>query len=380
MTRQVLKLLMIDDESILYHGVKRVVEKYSVQLDDIDVEVGFDLNWVGSGEEGLVEIERIKPDFIFLDYKLPGMSGLDVLNRLQQTHKDLLVVMVTAFASLDTAVKATKLGAFDFMSKPFTPDEIRYVVKKLTQQIILSRRARAAEEEKKQIRFQFLSVLAHELKAPLNAIEGYLDIMKDSAQGQNLMMIERSLLRLDGMRKLIFDLLDLTRIESGQKKRDVRDVDVVAILKMTLETVEPLARERNIAILLPPNENFIVKADLGELEIICNNLISNAVKYNKNDGTVTVHLLRNGSGIEISVADTGIGLSQDDIQKLFGEFVRIRNDKTVNIIGSGLGLSTVRKLARLNGGDVTVTSVLGEGSVFKVFLKESVPTIVAERS
>jgi signal transduction histidine kinase len=329
------------------------------------------MSWVGSGEEGLAAIDSACPDFVFLDYKLPGMNGLDVLNRLRQTHKDLLVVMVTAFASLDTAVKATKLGAFDFMSKPFTPDEIRYVVKKVAHQIILSRRARAAEEEKRQIRFQFLSVLAHELKAPLNAIEGYLDLMKDGAEGQNLTMINRSLIRLDGMRKLIFDLLDLTRIESGQKKRELVAVDAISLLKQTMETVEPLAREHNVRVNLPALSEFVMSADAGEIEIIFNNLISNAVKYNKDDGDVFVELSRAGDAVVFSVRDTGIGLSESEMKKLFTEFTRIRNEKTVNIMGSGLGLSTVRKLARLNGGDVSVKSVPGEGSVFTVIMKDS---------
>jgi signal transduction histidine kinase len=268
-------------------------------------------------------------------------------------------------------VKATKLGAFDFMSKPFTPDEIRYVVKKVAHQIILSRRARAAEEEKRQIRFQFLSVLAHELKAPLNAIEGYLDLMKDGAEGQNLTMINRSLIRLDGMRKLIFDLLDLTRIESGQKKRELVAVDAISLLKQTMETVEPLAREHNVRVNLPALSEFVMSADAGEIEIIFNNLISNAVKYNKDDGDVFVELSRAGDAVVFSVRDTGIGLSESEMKKLFTEFTRIRNEKTVNIMGSGLGLSTVRKLARLNGGDVSVKSVPGEGSVFTVIMKDS---------
>jgi signal transduction histidine kinase len=90
---------------------------------------------------------------------------------------------------------------------------------------------------------------------------------------------------------------------------------------------------------------------------------------------VFVSLARNSDGAVFSVKDTGIGLSPEDLKKLFGEFVRIRNEKTVNIMGSGLGLSTVRKLARLNGGDVNVTSTPGEGSVFTVVLRDSVQKV-----
>ena len=134
--------------------------------------------------------------------------------------------MITAYATFETAVQATKLGAYDFLAKPFSPEELRYAVRKATNQLILSRQARRLAEEKRQVRFNFISVLSHELKAPLNAIEGYLKILRTTEADQNLQMIERSLVRLDGMQKLIFDLLDLTRIESGQSERVIRRLDL----------------------------------------------------------------------------------------------------------------------------------------------------------
>jgi two-component system sensor histidine kinase/response regulator len=369
--KETVKLLMVDDESILYHGVHRVLENFRVLLPDIDTEVEFEMTWVGTGEEGLEAIESLSPDLIFLDYKLPGISGLDVLDELRKKQLDPLVVMVTAFASLETAVKATKLGAFDFLSKPFSPDEIRYVAKKAVSQIVLSRRAKSLQEDKKRIRFEFLSVLAHELKAPINAIDGYLDILKDRLSGQELMMVERSHIRLDGMRRLIFDLLDLTRIESGQRKRDFTSVDLIKVITTAIENEQIEAQRRNIDI-SPPNDNsFFVHADLGEMEIICNNLISNAVKYNRDGGKVSIRLSRNQGTIQLSVSDTGVGLSQSDIEKLFKEFSRVRNERTAQVIGSGLGLSTLKKLVTLYNGDVLVESKENEGSTFTALFRDT---------
>ena len=144
---------------------------------------------------------------------------MDVLDALSGMGRDVLTIMITAYATFETAVKATKLGAYDFLAKPFTPDELRYAVRKATSQLILSRQARKLAEEKRQVRFNFISVLAHELKAPLNAVEGYLNILATTEADQNLAMVERSIVRVDGMKKLISDLLDLTRIESGQRER-----------------------------------------------------------------------------------------------------------------------------------------------------------------
>jgi len=112
-------------------------------------------------------------------------------------------------------------------------------------------------------------------------------------------------------------------------------------------------------------------ADPSEMEIVLNNLVSNAVKYNRDDGTVTVVIDHKGEAARIQVTDTGIGLTPEEAAKLFNEFVRIKNEDTYKILGSGLGLSTVRKLAQMYGGDAMVKSEKGVGSTFTVTLKDA---------
>ena len=126
------------------------------------------------------------------------------------------------------------------------------------------------------------------------------------------------------MTKLISDLLDLTRIESGNKQRDLSEVDLCRILDTAAETAQADAERRQIAIRLNMPATLAMTADRGELEIILNNLISNAVKYNRHCGSVTATLRDLGERVEISVADTGIGMSEAEKQMLFGEFSRIR--------------------------------------------------------
>ena len=287
--------------------------------------------------------------------------------------------MITAYASLETAVTATKKGAYDFLAKPFTPDELKSTLRKAAGRLILLQQAKKLAEEKRKVRFQFISVLAHELKSPLSAIEGYLQIMKDHTIGDNIsgydQIIERSVVRLDGMRKLIIDLLDMTRIESGEKQRALSNIDIIEIVKMCKETMTPAANARNIQINIHAPESFVMKADRGEIEIILNNLISNAVKYNRDNGKVDVTIADESGHVDITVSDTGIGMSKEEADKLFNDFVRIKNDKTKNILGSGLGLSIVKKLAMLYGGDAIVESEPDVGSTFKVRLnRESAPS------
>jgi signal transduction histidine kinase len=308
-----------------------------------------------------------------VDYRLPDANGLDLVRELRSRDEDAPIVVITAFASLDVAVTATKNGAFDFLSKPFTPEELEAVVRKAVRQLTLQRRARALEEQRRRARFEFLSVLAHELKAPLGAVENYLRIMKDQVLGPYVSnyetQIDRALLRIEGMRKMISDLLDLTRIESGEKRRELQRLDLGEVARQVLDNYAAEASARGIALELHAPAPVELQADRGEMEIILNNLVSNAIKYNRPKGRVDVYVMKDGEQVTIRVRDTGIGISEADAAKLFHEFVRIKNEHTAAIPGSGLGLSIVKKLALLYDGDVSVRGQPGEGSEFTVTLK-----------
>lgn len=367
-----LKVLVTDDEREMRRAVERALTPYTLRLPDVEQEIGFEVVQATSGEEALEKIAADVPDILLLDHKMGGMSGLDVLDELAGQDRDMITVMITAYASLETAVIATKRGAFDFIAKPFTPLELKETVRKATSHLISQREARRLTQEKRQVRFQFISVLAHELKAPLGAIEGYLSILSDRSMRQDPekvdQMVQRSLIRCEGMRKLIYDLLDLTRIESGLKKRDLVQADVVEVAQAAIETHRAAAADRGITIELHGDGGANMTADRSELEIILNNLISNAIKYNRERGRVDVTVTTEDEQVLIRVSDTGIGMTPEECARLFQDFVRIKNNKTKNILGSGLGLSTVRKLANLYGGDATAASRPDEGSTFTVRL------------
>jgi signal transduction histidine kinase len=372
-----LRVLVIDDEAGMRSGVQRVLDGFRVTLPEADNPIPLQIDQAESGEAALGKMAAHKYDILLLDHKLPGISGLDVLEQLSQRQDDVLPIMITAYASLDVAISATKRGAFDFLAKPFTPEELREAIRKAARHHILRWQARKLAQEKHQVRFQFLSVLVHELKAPLAAVEGYLRLMQEGAADDpatRAHVIDRSLVRLDGMRKLIADLLDLTRIESGQKARELAQVDVVEVARVALETAQPSAQEHGLALELHATGPVILHADRGEMEIMLNNLVSNAVKYNREHGRVDVSVSgAPGQGVTVAVKDTGIGMSKEETAKLFGEFVRIKNAKTRNIMGSGLGLSILRRLATMYGGEVMVESQPDVGTTFIVRLPNETP-------
>ncbi len=372
---ETLRLLITDDEPAMRLAVERALEGFTVRVPDLGTDVGFIVEQAETGEQLLDRVSCAAPDILLLDLKLPGVSGLDVLDQMAGKHPDMLPIMITAYASIETAVSATKRGAYDFLAKPFTPDELKSTVRKAAIRVVLAKQARRLAEEKSRVRFQFIQVLGHELKSPLNAIDGYLQIMAAQSAGDNINAyshpITRCMVRVEHMRKLIADLLDMTRIESGQKLRQLDTVDVLAVANTSIETMLPEASKRSISIDLQNSEPVTMTADRGEIEMVLNNLISNAIKYNKDGGRVTVVIERHAEQVLIRVADTGIGMSKDDLARLFDEFVRIKNSQTRNILGSGLGLSILRKLALLYGGDATVESEPGVGSTFTVTLKDA---------
>ena len=365
-----LKVLVVDDEPGIRTGILRSLKNFRVGFPFMDDDFEFDLIEAGSGEEALILIDEHNPDIILLDNKLPGIEGLEVLEQIKKKDIDTMVMMITSFASLDLAVKATNNGAYNFIPKPFTPQELRGAMEYITKQLFLKRMTRKMNKAGKEVRFMFLSVLSHELKSPINTVEGYLNMMRDKELGDNIedyaQMINRSLERIKGMRNLIMDLLDLTKIESGKKTKELKLINLNEIGRMAIDSMEPYAIQRNVKVKFKPAGEVPFYADPDDMDIIFNNLISNSIKYNKDNGEVNLTMSYVDNIINICIEDTGIGMEQEDIGKLFHDFVRIKNAKTQSITGSGLGLSIVKKLVDSYNGNIEVTSIPDKGTKFVI--------------
>jgi signal transduction histidine kinase len=368
----VLKVLVIDDEPGIRSGVVRILSNFHVTYPFMDEDYNFEVFEAGTGEDGLSFIEREIPDLLLLDNKLPGMQGIEVLEYIRKRNYDIMVAMITSYASLDVAIRATRDGAIDFIPKPFTPQELKSSIENITKQLYLKRITHKMNQEGKKVRYQFLSVLSHELKAPLNALEGYLRMMQEKQAGDRIedyaTPIERSLQRVQGMRNLIMDLLDFTKIRLERKEEKIQEVNLSEVASGAIVTVQPYAIQMDVTINLNIRTNVVIMADPDDMEIVFNNLISNAVKYNKTGGKVDITIDSSDNEAILIFADTGIGITKDDTESLFTEFVRIKNEKTRNISGSGLGLSIVKKVIGLYHGTIKVDSTPDVGTVFSIRL------------
>jgi len=374
-----LKILVIDDEPGIRSGVSRILKNFRVDYPFMEEAFDFETYEASTGEAGIEIIDKNQPDIVLLDNKLPGIQGVEVLEYIRKKQLNIIVVMITSYASLELAVKVTSVGAYDFIPKPFTPQELKSSIENITKRVFLRKMTNKLQDTGKQIRFQFLSVLSHELKAPLNSIEGYLRMIKERSSGPSLesydFAVDRMLERIKGMRTLILDLLDLTKVESGKSKRDVKELNLFDIARTAIDTMRPYSIQRDIRLNLHGLDPVKVNADSEEMEIIFNNLISNAIKYNKEGGSVDCTVRENEHYIEILVEDTGIGINQEDLNKIFDDFVRIKSEKTRNITGTGLGLAIVKKLVDNYQGKIEVTSQPDQGSKFSVRLPIDKPCL-----
>jgi signal transduction histidine kinase len=374
-----LRVLVTDDEQGMRLGVRRVLRDFRVEVPEVDTCAELEIDEAESGEAALERIAERPPDILILDHKMPGISGLDVLDRIRDDGGEMLTIMITAYASIETAVRAVKRGAYDFLAKPFTPDELRNTVKKAAVRLVLANQARRLADERSQVRLQLMRTLSHELQAPLNAVDGFLELLQQHPHGDSIEayadVLQRSQERIEGMRRLIQDLLHMTAVESDQHVRELTPVDVVDIARQALETFGRQAQDRQLTLSLHRREPILMHGVANELRMVVENLISNAVKYNRPGGEVHVTIDRDGPTVSVGVSDTGWGIAPADIDRLCEEFVRVKTPHTRDVAGTGLGLSIVKKIARRYGGEVLIDSEEAAGSKFTVVLNDATPSV-----
>ncbi len=221
------------------------------------------------------------------------------------------------------------------------------------------------------VRQEFLSNISHELRTPLTSILAYVETLEDGAlddpdnNRRFLGVIRRNAER---MHALIADIAELSLIETGYISLELKDVKLKHLVDEIFAALSSRAAVRHIELVSRIDPAALVRADSRRLEQMLTNLIDNAIKFNRDSGSVIVDLAADRTTNKISVTDTGDGIVHENLQRIFERFYRIDRGRTREIGGTGLGLAIVKHLARLHCGDVSVTSTLGEGTVFTIEL------------
>ena len=486
-------ILVVDDEKIIRDGCVKILSKE-----------GWTVQTASRGEEGLVLMKEASPDLLLLDLKMPGMSGMEVLQQAKSTYPDLLIVVITGYATVESAVEAMKAGAYDFIPKPFTPDQLRIVVHRALEKKTLQREAellrrerekglRQIADEKSKIKTiiysmadgvlvtdqeghvvlhnpaavkmlrmrtlpafgkplrecfdsgclddlvrkiiqvskegssavsqevamgemalmahmatvrseegevlgvvtvlrdismlkaiermksDFVAMVSHELRAPLTSVEQQLSVVLAGIIGEvnerQKEMLGRAKERTHALLTLINDLLDLSKIEAGFVVQQKEPTQITELLEKVIELLGHEAEKKNISLQLSCSEELPqVMADRGNMEEVFINLVSNGIKYTSEGGSVSLYARIEGSHLCVEVVDTGIGISAEDLPRIFDKFYRVKNTQTRKIMGTGLGLPIVKGIVEAHLGSIDVQSQPGIGSKFRVYLPLEVST------
>jgi two-component system phosphate regulon sensor histidine kinase PhoR len=225
----------------------------------------------------------------------------------------------------------------------------------------------------------------HEMRAPLGAIRNYLTVLLDGNVGslndRQRFMLTRMIKRVDALLELERDLLDLSSIESGSSTLDMELLSLPDSVREVVDIIRPSAAEKGVRMrLLVEPDPLVTRADSGAIKRIFTNLVSNAIKYTSSGGTVQVRVGRHDSGNAfVEVMDTGIGISADNMDRIFDKFFRVRDRQTAEIVGTGLGLPIVKALVDAHSGEIKLDSEVGRGSTFTIFLPIAEAAVVHER-
>lgn len=355
------RILIIDDEEIVLDSCVHILKG-----DPYDVATARD------GTAGLKLVGEFRPGLVFLDLKMPGVSGFDVLERIGRHDPTIVNVVITGYATVSSAVDAMKKGAYDFLPKPFTPDEFRVITRRALEKRKLLLETIALKKEKEMLRDNFAALVSHELKAPLSAVQQNLFVLEAELSGKltdaEKNRLERIRLRLDDLLKLIHTWLRVISVDIQRLAESFRPVSVISSIATAIEGLQQQAARKDIRLATSGGEALkLVQGDAGTLTEAFVNLIGNAIKYSRPGGAVSIAAENQGANVVISVSDQGVGIAGEDLPFIFNEFYTGKSAQPAER-GCGLGLAITRRIIEAHQGSITVDSGLGKGSTFVITL------------
>jgi two-component system sensor histidine kinase/response regulator len=355
------KILIIDDEEV-------VLDSCTLILAGGD----YHLATATDGTLGLKLLEEFQPDLVYVDLKMPGISGFEVLEKIHDFDPAIVTIVITGYASVSSAVEAMKKGAYDFLPKPFTPDEFRLITRRGLEKRRLVLETIALRREKEMLREQFAAIVSHELRSPLGAVQINLSVLvgelSDKLSESQKNRFDQIKSRINDLVKLINTWLRVMSADVGKIKESFKPTSITSTISKAVESVQPHAMRKDIEIVTSVEEPLrLVYGDEVTLVETVVNIISNAIKYSRMGSQIVVKAKEENDNILISVVDTGVGISKEDLPFIFEDFYVGKSGHRAEG-GAGLGLALTRRIVEAHGGSISVESELGKGSTFTIRL------------
>ncbi|MDY0093977.1 MAG: hybrid sensor histidine kinase/response regulator [Candidatus Vecturithrix sp.] len=347
-------------------------------------QVGFTVLVALNGESAFEQLEQTKPDLILLDVIMPNLDGFETCARLKANAatKNIPVIFMTGLSDILDKIKGFEVGGVDYITKPFQFEE---AIARIHTHLILYRMQQQLEEQNSQLKQlnaskdKFFSMIWHDLRSPFSSLRGLIQFASQNMQGWSKTRIEEVINLLvhstDNLHALIENLLTWSRIQRGVIEFQPQYLHLHNLVAQAVELFTSIADQKHITLTNHLSMPLYVYADANMLDAVLRNLLSNAIKFTYSGGRVEVHGMQNEHDITISIIDTGIGLSQENIAKLFRIDDRYKQIGTAKEKGTGLGLILCKEFIEKNGGTIGVTSKPEQGSTFfftlpRVFVKE----------
>jgi signal transduction histidine kinase len=371
-------ILVIDDEVGMREGCRRALTTQ-----------GFRVSTAEHGAEGLRKLREQQFDLVLLDAMMPGMSGLELLEHIREHDPEIICIMITGYATVDLAAQAMKQGAHDFLPKPFTSEELLTTVrrgleehqrqlvlreqKEREEEILQLERARQEMAKLDAIESRFMLIIVHELRNPAGVIKNYLQMMRSGyvEEGERDQYLEQLDLRASQLLDMLDDLLELANLKARRSPSRAVPVAVADILEEVIHKLRPVAEKKGLDIEWQIQARPTLMAQPAHLRSLWTHLITNAIRYTPS-GQVRVTLNEEDGQIIGTVADTGIGISTEELGRIFQEFYRSEAGKEQAALGTGLGLSIVNQIMKTYQGEIQVDSTPGHGSTFTFRLPKAV--------
>lgn len=365
------RLLVVDDVQTNVLLLKALLSKE-----------GYTILTAANGQQALEVVGRAKPDLILLDVMMPGMDGFEVAVHLKESEefKEIPIIFLTALDDAESVVKGFRLGASDFVSKPFRKEELMVRIKHQLS-LVEARRiiTSQTEELRKTIagRDKLYSVIAHDLRSPMASMKMLLNTILMSVDRSRIDpdiydMLEMSNRTSEELFGLLDNLLKWTKSQLGKLEAVKNELNLTELAEGVVEVMKPVAEAKHITLSFVGDEICLVKVDIEMIKSVIRNFISNAIKFSDEQTEIKVMVREEEEQVVVSVEDHGRGIKQEAQGKLLNEATHFTTFGTNSEEGSGLGLLLCRDFIYVNGGKFWFTSEEGVGSVFSF----SVPKLV----
>lgn len=342
-------ILVVDDEMGPRESLKMILNPhYNVHVAD-------------RGTQAFEILKQVPVDLVTVDLKMPGLTGINVLEKVKQHDPDIEAIIITGYGSLDTAIEGLRLGAFDYIAKPFDVNHILALVKRGLER-------RNAKLKLRQLKSDFLSNVSHELRTPLSVVVGFVYLLLNQVIGkltdEQQKVLEKVYRNSEELLELIDNVLWMTSLNAGDSSPTIERFDIADIVRETVKRYERILNEKALALTVDmPDDGLFIVSDQSKFSRIFQNIFNNAVKFTP-QGEIKIKglLSPDRANVELEIVDTGIGIEKAKMDSIFEPFQQVDGSRHRSFSGLGLGLTVARRMADLIGGTLSITSQPGTGT------------------